>query len=338
MRGYAKYFAGALIGVLLIVWGFVTFGKSETGPGELALFTGSLELVEGAEDPLFDIYVDSPVLIRKVEMYQNYTDSAGYVQQDFFDSKKTVLEKDLNDSYAKDASSFYKNPSFPSDMKSEVFYGKVRIGDEDIYLSEEYLHKFSMGSYIDFEKENRHQAISGLEDGPRVKDLVPYDDYSYATVGGRYWEVGDLLVTWYGYDPADFAEVYTAAGDLEGDIIGPKEDSYSFFYDKILTLEEIDQQFRSRMYKTGIGLGVVGGLVLILSAFFFIKARKKWSAATLPADESIAWSRGGISSGQAGTKADQDRDYTDEKALLKEILVEEVEDAEDFEGNTPDKA
>ncbi len=326
MRRYVKYIAGAIIGVLLIVWGVVTFGKSESGPGRLEIFTGSLELVEGAEDPLFDIYVDSPILIRKVEMYQNYTDSAGYVQQDFFDSKKTVLERDLNDSYAKDASSLYKNPPFPGDMKSEVFYGKVRIGDEDIFLSDKYLHKFSLGSYIDFEKDNRHQAVSGLEDGPRVKDLVPLDDYSYATVGGRYWEVGDLLVTWYGYDPADFAEVYTAAGDLEGNIIGPKGDSYSFFYDKILTLDEIDEQFRSRMYKTGIGLGLVGGLVLILSAFFFLKARKKCSAATLLHDEFIAGSRGGESSGQAEAKTDKDKDYTDEKALLKEILVEDLED------------
>ena len=43
------------------------------------------------------------------------------------------------------------NPDFPDDVKSEVFYGKVQIGDSGLYLSDEILEKFSYDSYLNME-------------------------------------------------------------------------------------------------------------------------------------------------------------------------------------------
>lgn len=57
------------------------------------------------------------------------------------------------------------NPDFPDDVKSEIFYGKVQIGDSGLYLSDEILEKFSYKGYINLENQPEKLPVGGLADG-----------------------------------------------------------------------------------------------------------------------------------------------------------------------------
>ena len=73
-----------IVSALLIIFGIYTMNLSDEGPGDIEVYTGKLTMLEGAEDSDFGIKVDSPILIRKVEMYQYYKFNEK-LRKDFFD-------------------------------------------------------------------------------------------------------------------------------------------------------------------------------------------------------------------------------------------------------------
>lgn len=48
-------------------------------------------------------------------------------------------------------------------MKSEIFYGKVQIGDSGLYLSDEILEKFSYKGYINLENQPEKLLLEDLQ-------------------------------------------------------------------------------------------------------------------------------------------------------------------------------
>lgn len=62
----------------------------------MEVVSGELTMIEGACDEDFDIYVDSPVLIRKVEMYQYVEDKdkEDVVTTDFSDKHEPMQKTD----------------------------------------------------------------------------------------------------------------------------------------------------------------------------------------------------------------------------------------------------
>ena len=65
---------GYFFGILFIIFGFYNIFLSVKGSGDIEVYTGKMILEWGAEDSDFEIYVDTPVLIRVVEMYQYMDD------------------------------------------------------------------------------------------------------------------------------------------------------------------------------------------------------------------------------------------------------------------------
>ena len=63
-----------VISIVVVIFGIYTVSLGSQGPGDVEVVSGELTMIEGACDEDFDIYVDSPVLIRKVEMYQYVED------------------------------------------------------------------------------------------------------------------------------------------------------------------------------------------------------------------------------------------------------------------------
>ena len=255
-----------VLSVFLFIFGIYTFNLGKKGPGDMEVYTGKLTLLEGAVDSDFGIKVDSPILIRKVEMYQ-YVEkekAPNAVRKGFYDKHKPEIKITK-----KNTEHIYKNPEFPSEPKAQIFYGKVKIGDGDLLLSDEMLEKFSFDSYINFEKQPKKLEVSGLKNGKKALDLVPIDDYTYSNSVDGVWDVGDLRVTWYTIDPKDLADVYTAAGTVKDGVIGDGE-GLVYIYDREISKEEIVSEFSNGNKKLGIGLIVVGliGAVICLIPLF----------------------------------------------------------------------
>ena len=125
-----------VISIVVVIFDIYTVSLGSQGPGDVEAVSGELTMIKGACDEDFDIYVDSPVLIRKVEMYQYVEDK----------DKEDVVTTDFSDKHEpmqKTDEGTLTNPDFPDDVKSEIFYGKVQIGDSGLYLSDEILEKFS---------------------------------------------------------------------------------------------------------------------------------------------------------------------------------------------------
>lgn len=250
-----------ILALLLVVWGVHTIGLANSGPGDVQACSGALKVLEGATDPDFDIYVDSPVLIRKVEMYQYLSKDSQTVTTDF--SERHEASQKVEE-FGQERT--LSNPLFPSEPKATVFFGKVEIGDSGLLLGNELLNKFSLGSYVDFERQPRKLPVSGLADRGSVFGLKPLDDYTYATPGGEYWEVGDLRVTWYAVDPNDFADLYTAIGVVDQGVIGD-EDHPSWIFDRAVDAADVVEDFSTGNRTTGIVLiavGVVAAAICLL--------------------------------------------------------------------------
>lgn len=268
----AKRIIWLVVSLLVVVFGIYTLNLSQKGPGEMEACTGALTVLEGARDPDFGISVDSPVLIRKVEMYQYVSHGSQTVTTDFsnnHEASQTVKELGQERTL--------HNPMFPDEPKAKVFCGKVEIGDSGLLLSEKLLNKFSLINYVDFDRQPAKLPVSGLADGPRVFDLEPLDDYTYATPGGDYWEVGDLRVTWYAVDPDDFAEVYTAVGAVEDGVIGA-EDHVCWIFDREVDPEDVIERFGTRNLWTGIGLIAVGAVAAVICLLPVLRKKGKRAA------------------------------------------------------------
>ena len=250
-----------VIAVLLVIFGIYTIDLSKKGPGDIEAYNGSLTLLEGAYDPDFDVYVNSPVLIRTVEMYQYVAEGSDDVTKDFSD--KHEPDQEVTEF---GQTKILKNPKMSETVKSMVFCGNVTIGDSDLLLDHRLLEKLSYGSYVNFDSQPEKLPVSGMSEGKKVFGLLPLDDYTYATPGGDYWEIGDLKVKWYTVSMDDLADNYTAIGYVKDGVIGD-EDHVVELYDRPVELQDYLDDFSSGNFKTGVVLIIVGiviGIICIL--------------------------------------------------------------------------
>lgn len=259
-----------VISIVVVIFDIYTVSLGSQGPGDVEAVSGELTMIKGACDEDFDIYVDSPVLIRKVEMYQYVEDK----------DKEDVVTTDFSDKHEpmqKTDEGTLTNPDFPDDVKSEIFYGKVQIGDSGLYLSDEILEKFSYKGYINLENQPEKLPVGGLADGGSYLGLEPLDDYTYCTTCGEYYEVGDLRVTWYAVDSAALTGIYTAVGGVKDGVIGDDE-HLTDLYDKEIGLEEFADSFKSGNQTFGIALIVIGLILILICVLPLFKKKKKVTA------------------------------------------------------------
>ena len=253
-----KRILGLIAGILLILGGIALILRDPADLSSLSLYTGPLTVESGAEDPDFDISVDSPVLIRKVEMYQYIAVGKDQYTRDFSERYERNLGAEKND--------IYKNPQFPKGLESELFFGKVRIGD--VLLGKEYLKKFSYPSF--FSEQPEIYPVNVEEGGSKRFGLELLDPYTYATPGGREWSIGDLKVSWYAVDDSGFAGSYTVVGTVRDGVLSEGDGSSLYFYDREISKEELSRKNEEGDRQVGIGMILVG---LLLSAFFIYRIK-----------------------------------------------------------------
>jgi len=265
-----KRILGLIAGILLILGGIALILRDPADLSSLSLYTGPLTVESGAEDPDFDISVDSPVLIRKVEMYQYIAVGRDQYTRDFSERYERNLGAEKND--------IYKNSQFPKGLESELFFGKVRIGD--VLLGKEYLKNFSYSSYVNFSEQPEIYPVNVEEGGSKRFGLELLDPYTYATPGGgewgigdfkvKKWDIGDLKVSWYAVDDSGFARSYTAVGTVRDGVLSEGDGSSLYFYDREISKEELSRENEEGDRRVGIGMILVG---LLLSAFFIYRIK-----------------------------------------------------------------
>lgn len=256
--------AALVLSVLTVAFGVHTLSLGLKGLGDVEAYSGPLNIEEGAWDERFDIYLESPILIRKVEMYQwvEDTDTGRYSLQ-FMDHYVSAMRQNENDTLSGARPETHYNPQFPAEPKSEIFCGRVSIGDSGLYLGNEILEKLALDSYIYFDKQIEKIPVSGLADRNPVIGLEAVDDYTYGTIGTKGWQHGDIRVTWYTVSPESLAEIYTAAGEVENGIIG--NDGVTYLYDSAKTLDEINEEFSKGNTTTGTIILSIGIIAVIAS-------------------------------------------------------------------------
>lgn len=252
--GITRWLTAALA-ILLLLFGIYTVTLSQDGPGDIVSRTGPLIIEQDPVDPEFKVTAHSPILVRRVEMYQYY-DTGSSIAEQFFDKPELIQSKNTT----------YANPGFPSEPKNTVFYGKVRIGKDGPYLNGPLLLPFSFENYVNFAEPLPQVAVGGAGSAGEVYGLKPLDEFTYSNSPDGHWEIGDVRVTWYAVDPERLAPVYSAFGGLQGDTLGDDDHVAEIFEGK-KELDEFLQDFETGNFWVGIGLIVVGGI----GAFFALR-------------------------------------------------------------------
>ncbi len=245
------------IGIFLVVAGSRAYYIGLRGIGDVDFYSGELKFEAGTDtgayDDTFDVYIDSPLLMRKVEMIQFSGNAEGDVILKYSDKRENVT----NDT------GFYNNPPFPEFPKSKNFYGLLSIGEEDVYLSDEFIDKLHIKHYIDFKREINHYPVSGLSKGKKVKGLYPIDDYTYIPKGHDEGKLGSIRVTWYALKPEELAGDFTAAGKLNGKFL-EKSDYGVLFYDYKLSEKEMETLCNNQNKFYGALVSLIGLLCIVL--------------------------------------------------------------------------
>ncbi|MBR1742092.1 MAG: hypothetical protein IJ733_09545 [Lachnospiraceae bacterium] len=132
----------SICGIPLLAAGLYFLSQAKNVEKLVSVEAGGLKVAEAPEDVLFKVSTETPLLIRKVEMYQycfipeKYSsgqDERGndiyrkYVEKGFSERERGT-ENAYDNPEFKGSTKRYENPKFPKDLKSSAFYGKRRSG------------------------------------------------------------------------------------------------------------------------------------------------------------------------------------------------------------------
>ena len=172
--------------------------------GKLVLVNGKIETEEDfLKDPMFNISVHTPILIRDVQMLQWYesesTEEIRNSDGDLVDRKVYEYEK-MWANYLIKSGSFresysHKNPvSMP--YESKTFKGTVHIGD--FYLSEKHMELIRKKAKI---------AVTELSDDIAERYNLRVDEKCYTNVNkGDSAKIGDIRISFFYVDPDILSE------------------------------------------------------------------------------------------------------------------------------------
>ncbi len=136
--------------------------------------SGKLEYTDKAKDSEFGVEVDAPILVRCVEMVQNYKDENG--ERLVLSNKK--LESEVSAS----------NPDFPEDVKEAIFCGEVKLNGT--VLSED-----AVKAIVYSETVVKNTLNELPKNGGNAFGLV-YKDGAYVSASDE-WKAGEIRVSYY---------------------------------------------------------------------------------------------------------------------------------------------
>lgn len=149
--------------------------------GKSVIVRGALSWSGTVSDGLFGITVDSPLLVRNVEMVQWYKNVNDEVYL-------TLSSKKLPDFEFEGKK--YVNPEFPTDITYEVFTSPVTIGNGPLKLSDDLVRQLAGGANTAYSSAKTVKIQDLSFSIGEALGLDKYDGY-YATPGEE-WKPGDI--------------------------------------------------------------------------------------------------------------------------------------------------
>lgn len=142
--------------------------------------TGKFSYSTLAKDDRYGIEVDSPILIREVEMVQYYQNENGEAELVFAN-------------YPIDSFDNYSNPEFPKDIQSKVFYS------DDIKFAGYELNEGVINAiaYSDINK----LEVTKLQIDDVLKDNLVCVDNALVSASNE-WQLGEIRITYKYIDPS----------------------------------------------------------------------------------------------------------------------------------------
>lgn len=140
------------------------------------IISGKISYSNKPVDEKFNVTVDSPILIRNVEMVQFNKAENGEVEKVFAN-------------YEIGSFGNYENPKFPEDIKNEVYYCDLSIND--YALSQKIVKEIAYDEKVEKIR---------LENLPEIDDpnFIKLDDY-YVSASNE-WQIGELRISYYYID------------------------------------------------------------------------------------------------------------------------------------------
>ncbi len=278
------YALSVLIGGFFLVLGAAYFDESSEGLSDAELITGKLTVVAPATDNALGLTDMGPVMYRNARMYQWVKDYVevnedGHTKKEYYGSQGFSSDHQREFSAYKDRSAArtgwgfettFTNPEFPEAFQNSVgggdsvIYGEVQIGDEGITLDESLLQLFGtsecgLDKYI-------VPAYNDPDEAGTPYGLLHVGKGMYSTKKGNDWEIGDLMVEYSVIDPEILQEEFTAIGQLDGKVL-KRDGDRGGLYNRIVTWEEAEKDFKHGQTKTGVILVIVGVVILGLGIF-----------------------------------------------------------------------
>ena len=272
----------SICGLPIIVIGIYFMIQAKNAGDVVSVESGKLKVVEAPKDMLFDISMENPLLIRKVEMYQycfvaeeqerSYDDGEQieykYYVEERFSEREQKSERAYDNPDFKGTTKLYENPEFPEGLESKWFYGGTEIGDNGVRLSERQIGKFKSGGYMVKIPMEDMPVQSGKQFG-----LQLVSDGTYSNGDEDKPQIGDIRVTFRIVDPEVLAHGFTAVGKtneengityIGGDFEGLLLTSENMTREEAIErYKEVSEDDGSLLFWLGIGIFI---FVFLLSA------------------------------------------------------------------------
>ena len=156
--------------------------------------TGKFSYSTSAKDDRYGIEVDSPILIREVEMVQYYQNENGEAELVFAN-------------YPIDSFDNYINPEFPKDIQSKVFYsGDIKFAGYE--LNEDVINAIA---YSDIKK----MEITKLQVDDVLEDNLVCTGNALVSASNE-WQLGEIRIT---YKYIDSSKEYSIKSSINNNQI-----------------------------------------------------------------------------------------------------------------------
>lgn len=234
--------------------------------GKYVLMTGTPTYSGFVEDPQFGVKVKSPLLQRKVEMYQYLYNGT---------SEKATMYKGWSSKYQ---SAFtdrfkrrYSNPSFPENLRSEDFGGELTFNNGTLKLDKEYSPKLGYSSYVDFKDSfaRNLRPVTKLQAYKLPENYINKGNSYYLPKNPEYQgsnpQIGDIRITYKGLILKDLPE-FTIIGKQVNDVIKYADNGH--LVDQVLTDDELKRFYRSTSRSAFFGALFCSVLLLGAGIYF----------------------------------------------------------------------
>lgn len=229
----------------------VEYNDNSSGSADLVMVKGKLTVKKPAEDPVTGVKLSYPIVQRKVEMYQYFLKDdkvmVGWKEERIKDFTSTKGNK-------------FKNPPFPTDLKSKYFYGESVINNGDLIIDTRYLNR-------DLDWKKYEKSFGYLTNLPmtKVPEGFVYRKNHYLKQTNHKEKVGSLRITYKVLNHNGLPEL-TIIGQQKNRMLS-RTNSDCRFYDVPVEIDAIKKTYDQDAPHAATGAAMFGAFFIMLGIF-----------------------------------------------------------------------